>query len=182
MSNDVNPFDNPDAYRLMTVGGLATPGALVEIDGANRGFKWDVQQGVSTSKATSVYKGELLTEGIKTTHHLTEPDHFRAMRAMRKLVVPLKSKKPDAFDVKNAIFNDNEISSITIKQWGEEKHAGGGLWVLVLEWDENSPSTPTATGAAAASKAYVNASPHGASANDEADKQIEDLTKEAGKA
>ena len=180
----MNPIEQPEAYGKIKVGPYPGPGSLVDVDGADRPYGWDKVKGTGTSGATNNYKGVDIADTIKTTHHLTTVPEFVALNAFRKGVSPLPGKKPAAFDVQNAIFNNNGITSIALKKFGAEKHLGGGLWEVVIEWTEENPSKPTATGAVDGSKSSTKwvdspTTPTAPTAKSEADAQLDGLLKHA---
>jgi len=179
----VNPFEQPNAYGKIKFGPFPGPGSLVDVDGADRPYGWDKTKGTGTSGATNKYTGVDIADSIKTTHHLTTVADFTALAVLRKGVSPPKGKTPSAFDVENAHFTTNNIVSIALKKFGQEKHLGGGLWSVVLEWTEEAASKPTATGPVAGSKSGTkwvdSATSTAPTAKSGSDKELDKLLKQA---
>lgn len=181
----LNPFDNQAAFGTMKLGPNAVPGIILEIDGADREYEWDVQKPVATGGASNNYKGQKVADSIKVKCALVTASHFVALERFRTAVKPAKGKKPSAFDVVNAILTNNGIKSVTIKKIGQERYEGNGLWTFTLELLEHDPAKATATGAVAGSKSSgaAGAAPgspgYVESAQSKADKEIEELLKKA---
>jgi hypothetical protein len=136
----------------MTVGTVRLPGVITEITGADRKWKFDEQKAVGTGGASLVYKGEEIAGSIKVKCSLSTVGDFAALKAARRVLATPKGQKPSAFDVKNAILNNQGIKSVQIKMIGQETYAGAGLWTVEWELGEYNPPKPTATGAATSSK------------------------------
>jgi hypothetical protein len=148
----LNPFDHQGAYGQMALAGIPLPGVVIEITGADRKWSFDKQKAVNNSGASLNYKGEELADSIKVKCSLTTASHFVDLDAARKALATPKGQKPIARDVKNAILNNQGIKAVQIKQIGQETYAGAGQWTVEWELAEYNPPSPTATGAADASK------------------------------
>lgn len=148
----LNPYDHQEAYGTMTLAGVPLPGIITAITGADRKWTFDKQKAVSTSGASLNYKGEEIADSIKVTCSLTNAGHFVDLAAARKVLATPKGQKPVPRDARNAILNNQGIKAVEIKMIGQETHAGGGLWTVEWELAEYNPPSPTATGAADASK------------------------------
>ena len=142
----IDPFTNQAAYGKMTVGTVRLPGVITEITGADRKWKFDEQKAVGTGGASLVYKGEEIAGSIKVKCSLSTVGDFAALKAARRVLATPKGQKPNAFDVRNAILNNQGIKSVQIKMIGQETYAGAGLWTVEWELGEYNPPKPTATG------------------------------------
>jgi len=148
----LNPFTHQAAYGKMTVGSVRLPGVITEITGADRKWNYDKQKAVGTGGASLVYKGEEIADSIKVKCSLSTVADFNALANARKTLSTPKGQKPTAFDVKNALLNNQGIKSVMLKMIGQETYAGAGLWTVEWELSEYNPPAPTATGAATSSK------------------------------
>jgi hypothetical protein len=151
----LNPFDNQKAYGRMLVGPNALPGIVLEIDGADRDYDWDVQKPVATGGAAANFKGQKIADGIRVKCGLVTAGDFLDLAKVRAALRPAKGQKPSAFDVTNAILNNQGIKSVTVKKIGQEKwegEGGKGLWTVELVFLEYDPPKATAVGAVAGSK------------------------------
>ena len=178
---DLNPFDDQPAYGKMALGQFMMPGIIVEIEGADRSYQWDKQKAVGKGGASSVYKGEELAESIKVKCALVNAAHFAELAALRQGIIPPKGQKPSAYDVVNALLNDNGIKSVALKKLGQPKYEANGLWSVTFEFTEYSPPKPTKTGPAAGSKSASTTWVQ-APVQDETDRKIDGLLKKAKEA
>lgn len=184
----LNPFDNQKAYGTMKLGPNLVPGIIQDIDGADREFEWDVQKPVQTGGADNAYKGPKVADGIKVKCALATASDFVDLKKFRAAVRPPKGQKPSAWDVTNAILNNQEIARVTIRKIGQEKwegEGGKGLWTFELILLEHDPAKKTATGAVTGSKSggAAGAAPGSPGyvepVQSAADKQIDALLKKA---
>lgn len=182
----MNPFENQKAYGVLYLGPYKVPGIILEIEGCDREYVWEVKKPISTGGADADFKGVKVADGIRVKSALVTAMDFLDLATFRKNVTPPKGKKPSAFDVRNAIFTNNGIKSAAIRKIGQEHwegEGGKGLWTFMLELLEYDPAKKTAVGAVGGSKsggaAGNAASNFKEEAQSAADKEIEDLLKKA---
>lgn len=178
--SDLNPLDHQDAYGKMTLADVPLPGVIIEITGADRKWTFDKQKAVNNGGASLNFKGEEIADAIKVKCSLTSVSHFVDLAAARKALATPKGQKPVARDVKNAILNNQGISSVQIKMIGQETYAGAGQWTVEFELAEYNPPSPTKTGAADGSKTTDPSKPAAQpTAADAASQMVADLLKKA---
>ncbi len=84
-----NPYDDPDAYRLLYLGGWLVPALVVAVDGVEIKQKWTVQQAKDKSGATAVWNGTDLVESLVYTLEAPRRELFASLEAVyRKLAPP----------------------------------------------------------------------------------------------
>ncbi len=62
----LNPYRDPTPWGTVRIGGLAIPGTILSIDGAERPEEWDVQKPTEKSGATTVWKGTKVADAINS--------------------------------------------------------------------------------------------------------------------
>ena len=90
-SGALNPIDNPQAWDVIIVGGVASPG-VCSVTGFKRECEWDVKKGKGTVGATLTYVQKPPATGqFKFT--LWTAAHFVAWEAFRALLKYDPTKK-----------------------------------------------------------------------------------------
>lgn len=171
----LNPFDNPEAVAQVKLGGSLLPGSVQSIAGAHRGFKWDVQNGTSSSGATNVFKGAQIAESIEIKTRVVDAAGWNACVAYRAYVVPPKiGGKPPTFAIDNLLIGYNQIGRVTIADVMQPEPGPGLSWDFTFKLTEYNPTVAAAAGKADPAKPGA-AGAKGPSPVDEAEKVIADL-------
>ncbi len=143
----ISPYDFPEAWNRLVIGGYTLPGLMISVDGVERAYDWVVQKGTGTSGAASVYRGVLLTETMTVVHEIPRTEMFVELQKAIPLIVPPIGQKAPTHNVKNQIFEFVGIDRIALRSYGIKPSAGNS-WQVTTKWIEYSPTAPTKTGSA----------------------------------
>lgn len=151
-SGALNPFDNPEAYDVVSIGGVTSPGVIKPggITGFKRAHEWDVKKGKGAQGATISYVQRPPAKGT-ITFTLALREHFVAWESFRPqfLYDPTK-KNPQAVDIFHPVLADLQIHSVVCEDISQEENDGYGEWTITVSLLEYFPppkksavSTPT---------------------------------------
>ena len=137
-SGTVDPFSNPQAWDVITVAGVASPGKC-DVSDCKTAYDWDVKKGKGVRGATVTFLGRPPAK-FHITFQLWTAAHFAAWDAFRPLFKydPAK-KQPNAIDIYHPALADIEISSVVCEGIGTIIHKGGQLYELVIDFLEYLP-------------------------------------------
>ena len=83
-----NPWDAPDFYQRVIIGGRPVKANLVEIDGISVEDDWTVQRPLGSSGATNVFKGTKPAGPCKLTFEAVSAEEFDDLRELYELMRP----------------------------------------------------------------------------------------------
>lgn len=142
-----------DDPSIVILSGSQIPGNVVAIKGADRGFKWTVQEGTSSSGATNVFKGAKIAETILVTVEVVDDAGYQEVVAYRAYIAPLKiGGKPPTFAIDNCLINFNEIKKVSIALIAQPDMTPGLKTIFVFTFTEVNESVAAKTGPADAAK------------------------------
>ena len=183
MTLSANPLVNPAAYNFVTCAGVKSPG-IFKLSGGGRPYKWDIKDAAAAQGATETYLGWKISERIEGRFEFWLPGQIDEFYATFLPVLKYDATKtaPQPIQIFHPALLANDISSVITVHVGPLTHDGGQLWVVEIEWAEYRPPP----------KKNVTTTPKGANANgdpnkkkptaqDEQDRQIQELLNEAKK-
>ena len=83
-----NPWDAPEFYQTVKIGGRPIKANLVEIDGISVEDDWTVQRPLGSSGATNVFKGTKPAGPCKLTFEAVSAEEFDDLRELFELMRP----------------------------------------------------------------------------------------------
>lgn len=83
-----NPWDAPEFYQRVIIGGRPVKANLVEIDGISVEDDWTVQRPLGSSGATNVFKGTKPAGPCKLTFEAVSAEEFDDLRELFELMRP----------------------------------------------------------------------------------------------
>lgn len=116
----VNPLDNPEAFDVVRLGKIITPGVCV-VEGWARENEYDIKVGRGTAGATETLKGQPPAKG-SITWFAWETEHFRAWNDL----LPLLAFKPGAGKVATPAATPGSAAQGGQYTQGETKNPTGG--------------------------------------------------------
>lgn len=144
---DLNPYVDPAPWYTLTIGGLAVPGTIVNIDGDRRPENWAVQMGISVSGAVTVWRGTKIAEAIKIDTVLFDRADVAAYYTLRNVLRPKLGRKPPAHALVNAKINFNAITRISVVDISSPSwNKADGSWLGNVILIQYSPPKPVAAG------------------------------------
>lgn len=170
-------FSSPyeDDWGRFQLDTLLFPGVVISVDGCERPYEWAVQKATGKGGATTVFKGEKSAESIKFVCELPHTESFEHLYVFRDAIKPAQGGKPPTLPLINPVCNFNGVCNIALKQFGQPKwEPDRASWTVEIEFTEDRPSTPAATGPADPAKtgtggAAKDASPGAGAAKDAQD-------------
>lgn len=83
-----NPWDAPEFYQTVKIGGRPIKASLVEIDGISVEDDWTVQRPLGSSGATNVFKGTKPAGPCKLTFEAVDVEEFDDLRDLYERMAP----------------------------------------------------------------------------------------------
>jgi len=83
-----NPWDAPEFYQTVKIGGRLIKANLVEIDGVSVEDDWTVQRPLGSSGATNVFKGTKPAGPCKLTFEAVDVEEFADLRELYEMMAP----------------------------------------------------------------------------------------------
>ena len=171
-----NPYRDAKPWGRVKIGGREIVAVLKLIDGNEIEDEWNVQKGTNTNKATAVYRGEKLIEGVVLTFEATDEESFDDLAELWAMLAPAKiggaaGGRPPTLPIENAALTWIGLTSINRKKWKGPYPTDTGSWRVDLTVIQSSPPTPAAVGKQDPSK-------KGSTAPGAVDPQIAALQKE----
>lgn len=158
----MNPLDTPEAYDVIILGGLTSPG-IVEVTGAAREAEWDEPKAKGSSGAEPTYNGQKLS-GITCKFKFWEASQLDEWRRFRTILEkPTDAKEPRPLDIIHPLVNDLGITSVVVDVEGQLVRETGCLWTVEVKFKERRKPTPAGAGKLGGSVA--NAAGAGSTAN-----------------
>ena len=148
-SSTVDPIANPEAWDVVTVSGIKSPGHC-DLGDVERIYKWDVKEGRGTKGGTRTFVNQP-PPSFDITFYLWEQAHFRTWGSFREALKydPTK-KETTAFQIYHPALADLEIKTVCTEKIGAIKDLGAGYYSLTVTFGEYLPppkasvvSTPT---------------------------------------
>lgn len=178
----LNPFDYAELWRYLYLNQLQVPGLVADCAGSNP-RKWDKQDGKGQSGATVVYNGDGLAEfsariqiGWRGPSLPTPQQQWADWDAFKPILKPPTEKKPSALSIyypNLMLLPVPVVSVVVLDVIGPKRvHAGVHEWEIKFrQFRAPKPAGAKPSGAKADGSG-------GPAVEDEADKMINDLTKE----
>jgi len=135
-----NPYDDPELFDSVELGGRRSPGK-VTLSGHDNVIDWDVKVGAGTSGATTTLKSAQPTE-FTASFFLADDDDFEAWPAFRDLVNSTITGKGKALDIYHPDLAANGIKSVVKKSIGGVVHDGKGGRTIAVKFLEYKPPKP----------------------------------------
>jgi hypothetical protein len=131
MSGQLNPIDNPQAWDVIIVAGVRSPG-VCELSGFKRDYEWDIKKGKGAFGATTTFVGRTPAKG-SVKIHLWLPSHFVEWDKFRALLKydPTKTKV-SAVDIYHPALADVDIKSVVVESIGSIEHEKGQLYSVTI--------------------------------------------------
>lgn len=143
MADTLNPYDFPDLWGKVIIGGIYIPGRIEDIDGVDKPERWLVQQGVTVSNAWTIWRGRKLAEDPTIITRLNGTEEFNKAIEARDILRPPNPKRPPVLAISNGFFNWSRIRYVSVKNIGTPKPVGFGMswrWKIVLiEYNKPKP-------------------------------------------
>lgn len=157
MPFNVNPFDSPQDYDFVEIGGIECPG-ICQLSGFKRPTEWDVKKGKGTKGGTATLsqlppaKGSIKFLLWSQLHFEIWDTVFRA----QFLYDPTK-KTVNAVDIYHPALANIDIHSVVTESIGAVEHESKGLYSITVELLEYlPPPKKSATGTPDGSKSNSN--------------------------
>ena len=136
----INPFDNPEAYLTFTLGGIVSPGVVLDVSGWDLAWKWEKKTGKGAKKGTITHTGQELADGAFTVG-LWLPSHFAAWEAFIRDVGYNTDKKPAvARKLYYPTVSVTGVLDVVLANISPPKHAGKGLYKSEFSFSEWAPA------------------------------------------
>jgi len=140
-TGQLNPFDNPEAYDVVVLGGVTSPGVVKPgaITGFKRAHEWDIKKGKGAKGATLTYVQRPPAQGT-ITFTLGTREHFTAWESFRpQFKYDPTKKNPQALDIFHPVLADLDIHSVVCESLSQLENDGYGEWTCVVELCEYFP-------------------------------------------
>ncbi len=174
MPREPNPWDDPDLFDSIDLGGLRSPG-VVKLSGHDDKTTWDVKAGSGQTGATMTRKGTAPPE-FTATFFLADNDDIGAWPAFRDQINSTVVGSTKALDVYHPDLAASQIHSVVKGTIGGVTHDGKGGQTIVVKFQVYAPPVKaTGTPNGSASKSKSNAAPD---PNAEANAELAALTKQ----
>lgn len=139
MSGDVNPIENPQAWDVVEIGQVESPG-MCKVSGFKRSNEWDIKKGKGTVGATATYVGKPPAKGtivfyLWTVAHFHEWDEFRPL-----LKYDPTKKAVQAVDIWHPALADIDVNSVIVDDIGQIEHEGQQLYSITVSLTEYFPA------------------------------------------
>lgn len=180
----VNPLDNPEAWDVIRVGGVDSPGVCT-VTGFVRKHEWDKKKGKGAAGETITFVQLPAADG-KVKFQLWTRQHFVDWATFRlQLKYDPTKKAPQPVDIYYPALADIEIHSVVTENIGAIEHEGGNLYSITVDFLEYRPPPPasavtTPTGSKTGSSSTGTNGTQPDPAGDAQQAQIAALLKEAG--
>lgn len=138
MTAPANPWDFPDAWDYILLGGALSPGIAVVTSGG-KPYKWDVKEGPGTTGASTTFRGSRLAEPSVQFTIWTREQYEEWWRFVEVFTMDPNKKTLAALDIVHPALNGNGIGSVVPKGIPQLENAGGGKWTATLEFQEYGP-------------------------------------------
>ncbi len=171
-----NPLRGSAAWNVFKVAGIPLPG-IPTVTGCVAADKLDVKKGKGTKGSTVSYEGDDPKPFKVSLHLLTEQqyDEWIDGEARRILMTPPEGKTAKAFSVEHPKCQECRISSALKVSVSAANEVGDGSWKVEIELQ---PSSPAKASSGTPSGSKTKAEWQQAPAQSEADKTIDELTKQ----
>lgn len=165
MSGAVNPLEQPQAWDVIQIGQLTSPGHCVLGDFRSK-HEWDVKKGKGVYGSTITYVGRPPATGT-ITFYLWTADHFTQWDTFRQAFKYDPTKKAvQAIDIYHPALADIDLTSVVCEGIGAAKHEGKQLYSIEVELLEYFPppkgsaiGTPTGSQSVATSPSTTPGTP-----------------------
>lgn len=140
-SGDINPFDHPEVYDVVQIGGVRSPGVIKPggITGFKREHEWDIKKGKGAQGASLSYVQRPPAQG-SITFTLVDRIHFEQWEDFRPqfLYDPTKTN-PQAVDIFHPVLADLGIGSVVANSISQFENDGYGEWHCTVDFTEYFP-------------------------------------------
>jgi len=168
VSSVLNPIENPDAYEVVTIAGVDSPG-LAQVQSINRSYQWDVKVGKGAFGSTTTFTGRVPAE-FSVLFTLWRSAHFgQWSRFVKRLKYdPTKIRYNietrwvsgvDAVGIYHPSLAQLDIKSVVIKKINGLSHKGKGVYEASIEFLEWFPPPKISVVATPASSTPVTGLP-----------------------
>lgn len=188
----INPYQNPEAYDQVTIGGVTW--RLCKLSGFRREHEFDVKKGKGTIGATMTFvarppvKGTIrfyfFRAGELTGHSVNDWEVWDQQMLPALLYDPTK-KKVQPVDIYNPKLARVKVGSVVTENVGIEDDEGDKKWFVDVDFSEFFPapaksavSTPDGSKSGKGGTAG-GSNPNETTADDAQQKEIADLLKKA---
>ena len=142
-SSTPNPFDNPDMYDVIVLGGHVSPGT-VRLSSHDRDIEWDIKNAAGQAGATMTRKGNKPVEFTATFYLVKDIglgiDNFSEWVAFQRVIdSTVAGTTPKALDIYHPDLTANAIKSVVKKSVGGMTHDGKGGATVVVKFIEYFP-------------------------------------------
>lgn len=136
-----NPYDDPDLYDCIELGGVKSPGQA-KLSGHARKINWDVKEGTAQSGGTTTLKS-IPPSTFKVAFFLADAADQAAWPAFDALVrSTIDGAKAKALDVYHPDLATNGFKAVVLANFGEVVHDGKGGQTITIEFQEYKPPKP----------------------------------------
>ena len=164
----LNPIENPDAYDVVTIAGIDSPG-LAQVGDVSREYEWDVKVGKGAFGSTTTFTGRVPAE-FSVLFTLWKSAHFgQWSRFVKRLKYdPTKIRYNietrwvsgvDAVGIYHPSLAQLDIKSVVIKKINGLSHKGKGVYEASIEFLEWFPPPKISVVATPASSTPVTGLP-----------------------
>lgn len=139
-----SPFDFPDLYSCIVLGGMKSPG-VVTITGHDRKIGWDVKKGPGQSGASTTRTSEDPVEFTCSFYLVRDAsrgvDDFERWDEFATLVYStIAGQTPKALDIYHPNLAENDIKSVVLSSFGGAVHDGKGGVTYAIKFLEYRPA------------------------------------------
>lgn len=146
-----NPVDNPEAYDVIVLAGLESPG-ICKFPPPVREIGWDQQTGKSGERGETVQTGTKGAEFEVEFYLRKDPssglDEFAAWDSFRDITLrtSVKPGDPKALDIYHPSLEGLQISSVVVKTFQNPAPDGKGGGMAKVAFLEYLPTKPKGAG------------------------------------
>lgn len=137
--SSIDPISNPQAYDVVVIGGLVTPGIAV-VGAPSASYKWDVKSGPGSDGGTVTFQG-IPPRSFTVEITLWEKEHFSQLDELRSMIAPAEHGiEPPAYDIAHPSLSQVGISSVVVEDFPPAARSGKGIWKTSIKFIEYRPA------------------------------------------
>ena len=144
MSGELNPLEYPQAWDVIMIGGVVSPG-ICKVSGIKRINEWDIKKGKGSQGATITFVQKPPAK-FSVQIFLWRPQDFTDWDNFRPFLKYDPTKKEvQAIDIWHPALADVDISSVVTESIGGVTHEGAQLYSVTIEFLEYFPPPKTSS-------------------------------------
>lgn len=112
-----NPYRFPDEWGRVEFSGLVVKALLVAVNGVELEDEWDVQRGIGTTGAVTIWRGTKPVENIVLTFEAPDEATFDDLYAIWDLLKPKPRQRPPTQPIRNPFVNFVGVDKVSRRKW-----------------------------------------------------------------